>query len=119
MIVSASSTARALPPTPPPVFLALGARCACVPYTPAFRGFDIRVVRPLSVREKPAMRDAICLLVRAGEARRRVIVAEAGGLRGMGDVELELCGLLSVLMELIFCVDWPTLCEFWGVRTRA
>ena len=32
----------------------------------------------------------------------RVIVAEAGGLRGMGDVELELCGLLSVLMELIF-----------------
>ena len=69
MIASASSTARALPPTPPPVFLALGARCACVPYTLAFRGFDIRVVRPLSVREKPAMRDAVSLLVRAGEAR--------------------------------------------------
>lgn len=79
---SASSAARSshmLPPpvTPPPVFLALGARRACVPYTPAFQGIDLRVVRPLSAREKLAMRDAVSVLVRLGA---RVVGAEAGGL---------------------------------------
>ncbi|KAI0320238.1 hypothetical protein OF83DRAFT_631084 [Amylostereum chailletii] len=31
-------------PKLPPVFLALGARRACIPYTPAFQGLDLRVV---------------------------------------------------------------------------
>ena len=80
---SASSTSRMLPPPPPPVFLALGARRACVPYTPAFQGIDIRVVRPLSAREKLAMRDAVCVLVRLGA---KVVGAEAGGLGVRGEM---------------------------------
>ena len=80
---SASSTSRALPPPPPPVFLALGARRACVPYTPAFQGIDIRVVRPLSAREKLAMRDAVSVLVRLGA---KVVGAEAGGLGVRGEM---------------------------------
>jgi len=72
-----------LPPPPPPVFLALGARRACVPYTPAFQGIDIRVVRPLSAREKLAMRDAVCVLVRLGA---KVVGAEAGGLGVRGEM---------------------------------
>ena len=76
---------------PPPVFLALGARRACVPYTPAFQGIDIRVVRPLSAREKLAMCDAVSLLVRLGA---KVVGAEAGGRawRERGDVELKSLG---------------------------
>lgn len=68
---------------PPPVFLALGARRACVPYTPAFQGIDLRVVRPLSAREKLAMRDAVSVLVRLGA---RVVGAEAGGLGVRGEM---------------------------------
>ncbi|KAH9995293.1 hypothetical protein BJV77DRAFT_1066374 [Russula vinacea] len=71
------------PATPPPVFLALGARRACVPYTSAFQGIDIRVVRPLSAREKLAMRDAVCVLVRLGA---KVVGAEAGGLGVRGEM---------------------------------
>ena len=80
---SASSTSRMTPPPPPPVFLALGARRACVPYTSAFQGIDIRVVRPLSAREKLAMRDAVCVLVRLGA---KVVGAEAGGLGVRGEM---------------------------------
>jgi hypothetical protein len=68
---------------PPPVFLALGARRACVPYTPAFQGIDIRVVRPLGAREKLAMRDAVSVLVRLGA---KVVGAEAGGLGVRGEM---------------------------------
>ena len=68
---------------PPPVFLALAARRACVPYTPAFQGVDLRVVRPLSAREKLAMRDAVSVLVRLGA---RVVGAEAGGLGVRGEM---------------------------------
>ncbi|ETW76790.1 hypothetical protein HETIRDRAFT_430105 [Heterobasidion irregulare TC 32-1] len=50
----------------PPVFLALGARRACIPYTPAFQGLDLRVVRPVSAREKLAVRDAVNVLMRLG-----------------------------------------------------
>ncbi|KZV70277.1 hypothetical protein PENSPDRAFT_685655 [Peniophora sp. CONT] len=50
----------------PPVFLALGARRACVPYTPAFQGLDTRVVRGVSARERLALRDACSVLVRLG-----------------------------------------------------
>jgi hypothetical protein len=83
-VSSASSTSRVLqPPPPPPVFLALGARRACVPYTPAFQGIDIRVVRPLSAREKLAMRDAVSVLVRLGA---KVVGAEAGGLGVRGEM---------------------------------
>jgi hypothetical protein len=80
-----SSASHMLPPpvTPPPVFLALGARRACVPYTPAFQGIDLRVVRPLSAREKLAMRDAVGVLVRLGA---RVVGAEAGGLGVRGEM---------------------------------
>lgn len=86
--MSSSASSRLLPPpppvvAPPPVFLALGARRACVPYTPAFQGIDLRVVRPLSAREKLAMRDAVCVLVRLGA---RVICAEAGGLGVRGEM---------------------------------
>jgi hypothetical protein len=80
---SASSTSRIPPPPPPPVFLALGARRACVPYTPAFQGIDIRVVRPLSAREKLAMRDSVSVLVRLGA---KVVGAEAGGLGVRGEM---------------------------------
>jgi hypothetical protein len=85
---SASSNSRMAtppppPPPPPPVFLALGARRACVPYTPAFQGIDIRVVRPLSSREKLAMRDAVCVLVRLGA---KVVGAEAGGVGVRGEM---------------------------------
>ena len=80
---SASSTSRVLRPPPPPVFLALGARRACVPYTPAFQGIDIRVVRPLSAREKLAMRDTVSVLVRLGA---KVVGAEAGGLGVRGEM---------------------------------
>jgi hypothetical protein len=83
---SVSSSASRLmppPPPPPPVFLALGARRACIPYTPAFQGIDIRVVRPLSAREKLAMRDAVSVLVRLGA---RVVGAEAGGLGVRGEM---------------------------------
>jgi hypothetical protein len=80
---SASSTSRVLQPPPPPVFLALGARRACVPYTPAFQGIDIRMVRPLSAREKLAMRDAVSVLVRLGA---KVVGAEAGGLGVRGEM---------------------------------
>jgi hypothetical protein len=82
-VSSASSTSRVLQPPPPPVFLALGARRACVPYTPAFQGIDIRVVRPLSSREKLAMRDAVSVLVRLGA---KVVGAEAGGLGVRGEM---------------------------------
>jgi len=88
--MSSSSSSRFLPPpppppvvAPPPVFLALGARRACVPYTPAFQGIDLRVVRPLSAREKLAMRDAVGVLVRLGA---RVVGAEAGGLGVRGEM---------------------------------
>jgi len=58
--------------------------CArCAPYTPAFQGIDLRVVRPLSAREKLAMRDAVGVLVRLGA---RVIGAEAGGLGVRGEM---------------------------------
>ena len=80
---SASSASRLLPPPAPPVFLALGARRACIPYTPAFQGIDTRVVRPLSAREKLAMRDAVSVLVRLGA---RVVGAEAGGLGVRGEM---------------------------------
>ena len=76
-----SSTSRSLPPPPPPEFLPLGARRACVPYTPAFQGIDIRVVRPPSAREKLAMRDAVSVLVRLGA---KVVGAEVGGLGARG-----------------------------------
>ena len=79
----ASSTSGVLQSPPPPVFLALGARRACVPYTPAFQGIDIRVVRPLSTREKLAMRDAVSVLVRLGA---KVVGAEAGGLGVRGEM---------------------------------
>ncbi|KAF8497842.1 hypothetical protein F5888DRAFT_1695905 [Russula emetica] len=83
-VSSASSTSRVLQPIPPPpVFLALGARRACVPYTPAFQGIDVRVVRPLSAREKLAMRDAVSVLVRLGA---KVVGAEAGGLGVRGEM---------------------------------
>ena len=83
-VSSASSTSGVLQsPPPPPVFLALGARRACVPYTPAFQGIDIRVVRPLSAREKLAMRDAVSVLVRLGA---KVVGAEAGGLGVRGEM---------------------------------
>ena len=81
--ITASSTSRVLQSPPPPVFLALGARRACVPYTPAFQGIDIRVVRPLSAREKLAMRDAVSVLVRLGA---KVVGAEAGGLGVRGEM---------------------------------
>jgi len=86
--MSSSASSHLLPPpppvvTPPPVFLALGARRACVPYTPAFQGIDLRVVRPLSAREKLAMRDAVGVLVRLGA---RVVGAEAGGLGVRGEM---------------------------------
>ncbi|THH12180.1 hypothetical protein EW146_g7801 [Bondarzewia mesenterica] len=51
---------------PPPVFLALGARRACIPYTPAFQGLDLRVVRPVTARERLAVRDAVGVLTRIG-----------------------------------------------------
>ncbi|KAH9960364.1 hypothetical protein BGW80DRAFT_932691 [Lactifluus volemus] len=78
---------RLMPPPPPPpppllVFLALGARCACIPYTPAFQGIDIR--RASSQCEKLAMRDAISVFMRLGV---RVTGAEASK---RGDVEFEL-----------------------------
>jgi hypothetical protein len=82
-VTSASSASRVLQSPPPPVFLALGARRACVPYTPAFQGIDIRVVRPLSSREKLAMRDAVSVLVRLGA---KVVGAEAGGLGVRGEM---------------------------------
>ena len=82
-VSSVSSTSRVLQTPPPPVFLALGARRACVPYTPAFQGIDIRVVRPLSAREKLAMRDTVSLLVRLGA---KVVGAEAGGLGVRGEM---------------------------------
>jgi len=83
--MSSSASSHLLPPpppvvTPPLVFLALGARRACVPYTPAFQSIDLRIVRPLSTRSKLAMRDAVNVLVRLGA---RVVGAEAGGL-GVG-----------------------------------
>jgi len=87
--LSSSAASAHLPPlpppvvAPPPVFLALGARRACVPYTPAFQGIDLRVVRPLSAREKLAMRDAVSVLVRLGA---RVVGAEAGGLGVRGEM---------------------------------
>ena len=65
------------------VFLALGARRACVPYTPAFQGIDLRVVQPLSAREKLAMRDAVSVLVWLGA---RIVAAEAGGLGVRGEM---------------------------------
>ncbi len=80
---SASSTSRVLQPPPPPVFLALGARRVCVPYTPAFQGIDVRVVRPLSARERLAMRDAVSVLVWLGA---KVVGAEAGGLGVRGEM---------------------------------
>ena len=82
-VSSASSTSGVHQSPPPPVFLALGARRACVPYTPAFQGIDIRVVRPLSAREKLAMRDAVSVLVRLGA---KVVGAEAGGLGVRGEM---------------------------------
>jgi hypothetical protein len=76
-------------PPPPPLlllllllFLALGARCAYIPYTPAFQRVDI--CRASSQCERLAMRDAISMLIRLGA---RVIGAEAGK---RGDVEFEL-----------------------------
>ena len=66
---------------PGKVFLALGARRACVPYTPAFTGVDTRVVRPLSAREKLALRDAAGVCVRLGA---RVAEGEDGEGMGMG-----------------------------------
>ena len=86
--LSASSASRLLPqprqpPPPPPVFLALGARRVCVPYPPAFQDIDLRVVRPLSAREKLAMRDAVSVLVWLGA---RVVAAEAGGLGVRGEM---------------------------------
>jgi len=80
--LSSSAASSHLPP--PPVFLALGARRACVPDMPAFRGIDIRVVRPFCAREKLAMRDAVGVLVRLGA---RVVGAEAGGLGVRGEME--------------------------------
>jgi hypothetical protein len=82
-VSSVSSNSHVLQPPPPPVFLALGARRACVPYTPAFQGIDIRVVRPLSAREKLAMRDVVSVLVRLGA---KVVGAEAGGLGVRGEM---------------------------------
>ena len=62
--LSSSAASSHLPP--PPVSLALGARRACVSYTPVFQGIDLRVVRPLAAREKLAMRDAVDVLDRLG-----------------------------------------------------
>lgn len=64
-----SRTERPIDPlgnAPPPVFIALGARRACIPYTPAFQGLDLRVVRPVSAREKLVVRDAVEILGRLG-----------------------------------------------------
>lgn len=69
-------------PTPSTVFLALGARRACVPYTPAFMGLDTRVVRPVSARERLALRDAGAVLVRLGA---RVKVGDGREREGGGD----------------------------------
>ncbi|KZV61750.1 hypothetical protein PENSPDRAFT_658679 [Peniophora sp. CONT] len=77
-------------PTPKSVFLALGARRACVPYTPAFSGLDMRVVRPVSARERLALRDAGAVLVRLG-ARVKVSGGEEEG--GMGMWSLSYVGL--------------------------
>jgi hypothetical protein len=66
--MSASASHMLLPP--PPVFLALCARRARVPHTPAIQGIDLSVVRLLSAREKFAIRDAVGVLVRRGEGRR-------------------------------------------------
>jgi hypothetical protein len=69
--MSSSASHMLLPPiTPPPVFLALDARRARVPHTPAIQGIDLRVVRPFSAREKLAMRDVVDVLVCRGEGRR-------------------------------------------------
>ncbi|KAH9058165.1 hypothetical protein EDB87DRAFT_956070 [Lactarius vividus] len=95
---------------PPPVFLALGARRACVPYTPAFQGVDLRVVRPLSAREKLAMRDAVSVLVRLGA---RVVGAEAGGLGVRGEMwslsysifVFADCRLIFVLLAIFVVYD--------------
>ena len=73
------------------MFLALGAWRACVPYTPAFQGIDLRVVRLLSAREKLAICNAVSRLVRLGA---RVVADEADGL-GVR-VELELRWVLKV-----------------------
>lgn len=79
--------------TPKSVFLALGARRACVPYTPAFSGLDMRVVRPVSVRERLALRDAGVVLVRLG-ARVRLGGEEEGEREGgMGMWSLSYVGL--------------------------
>ncbi|KAA1473300.1 hypothetical protein DENSPDRAFT_268179 [Dentipellis sp. KUC8613] len=53
-------------PTPPALFLALGARRACIPYTPAFQGLDLRLVRPISARERLAIKDAVSVLESLG-----------------------------------------------------
>jgi hypothetical protein len=71
----------------------IGARRACVPYTPAFQGIDLCVVRLLSTREKLAMRDAVGVLVRRGEGRRG---RSRWARRERRDVELELRGLLRI-----------------------
>ncbi|KAI0286465.1 hypothetical protein BC826DRAFT_1048442 [Russula brevipes] len=60
----------------------------------AFR-IDLRVVRPLSAREKLAVRDAVSVLVRLGA---RVVGAEAGGLGVRG----EMWSLSYVVFEVFF-----------------
>ncbi|KAH9968397.1 hypothetical protein BJV74DRAFT_990677 [Russula compacta] len=70
-------------PLSPSVFLALGARCACVPYAPVFQGINLCVVRPLSVREMLTMCDAVSVLVRLGAI---VVGTGAGGL----DIRVEM-----------------------------
>lgn len=64
---------------PPPVFIALGARRACIPYTPAFQGLDLRVVRPVSAREKLVVRDAVEILGRLGAKVKGLGIEDEGG----------------------------------------
>ncbi|KAI0286458.1 hypothetical protein BC826DRAFT_1048400 [Russula brevipes] len=51
--------------------------------TPAFQGTDLRVVRPLSARERLAVRDAVSVVVPLGAM---VVGAEAGGLGVRGEM---------------------------------
>lgn len=81
---STNSIKDPLGAAPPPVFLALGARRACIPYTPAFQGLDLRVVRGMGAREKLVIRDAMEVLGRLGAKVKRAGVAEGEGDGGAG-----------------------------------
>jgi hypothetical protein len=90
---SASSASHLLLPLPPPVFLALGARCACIPYTSAFQGTDICVVRPLSARETQCVTSSAFWF----GSERGLWAPRQAARRKRGDVEFELRRVLSVI----------------------